>query len=569
MSYCFNPACEHPQNLADHQFCESCGSGLVLYPTGNDGMEGTQYRALKLIGQGGFGRTFLAVDQSQPLQPRCVIKQFLPQSSNAQTTVARFRHEAQQLQHLGQHRQIPAGISDFESQGYSYLVQEFIAGKNLAQELLEKGTFDEYKIRQLLKDLLPVLGFIHRHHIIHRDIKPENIIRRRASRIDQAGGLVLVDFGAAKQVTERLPQTATVIGSAAFTAPEQLMGKAVFASDIYSLGVTCIYLLTGISPFDLFDGQEGTWVWQDYLKTPISIELGQILDKMLQGATNRRYHSAKAVLRQLQPRSQYVAAFPALKDRTKKPLNSEEETLSEATDLLENVPAAKVTALIPQKSPNLIQEKLQKAVKNYPIKLQVNWLKKNQLIVVINRPENEPINYLPIARLISHELAKLDLAAIQRVKILGRIQGQTVPEWKIVLKVGYKTQVKKKLQACQSHPLYQKVQKFQHKSFWIEKLHHREFILDTLMGLMIGFIFSFKIVILHPIVGIFIALGFLQIKHNAMQRGELAMTPLFGTVATLFVVMGASSWKLIQEDFYSIILAGLFLALPIFYTNTD
>jgi serine/threonine protein kinase len=106
-------------------------------------------------------------------------------------------------------------------------VQEFIEGKNLAQELLEKGTFDEYKIRQLLKDLLPVLGFIHRHHIIHRDIKPENIIRRRASRIDQAGGLVLVDFGAAKQVTERLlPQTATVIGSAAFTAPRTVNGKS-------------------------------------------------------------------------------------------------------------------------------------------------------------------------------------------------------------------------------------------------------------------------------------------------------------------------------------------------------
>jgi serine/threonine protein kinase len=570
MSYCFNPACEHPQNLADHQFCQSCGSRLVLYPDGHDQTRVAQYRALRLIGQGGFGRTFLAVDQSQPLQPRFVIKQFLPQSSNSQTSISRFRHEAQQLQHLGQHRQIPAGISDFESQGYSYLIQEFIEGKNLAQELLEKGTFDEYKIRQLLKDLLPVLGFIHRHNVIHRDLKPENIIRRRASPIDQAGGLVLVDFGAAKQVTERLlPQTATVIGSAAFTAPEQLMGKAVFASDIYSLGVTCIHLLTGVSPFDLFDGQEGTWVWRDYLKIPISIELGQILDKMLQGATNHRYHSAQAVLRQLQPRSQYVAAFPALKNSIKKPLNSEEETLSEAPDLLKNISQANATALISQKCPNLIQEKLEKAVKNYPIKLQVNWLKKNQLIVVINRLEHEPVNYIQISRLISYELAKLNLVTIQRVKILGRIQGQTVPEWKIVLKVGYKTQVKKKLQACQSHPLYQKVGKLQHKSFWLEKLQDREFILDALMGLMIGFIFSFKIIILHPIFGILIALGFLKIKHNAMQRGELAITPLFGTVATLFVMMGASSWKLIQEDFYSMILAGLFLSLPIFYTTTD
>ncbi len=569
MSYCFNPACEHPQNLANHQFCESCGSKLVLHPKESDNAGVPCYRALKLIGQGGFGKTFLAVDESQPLQPRFVIKQFLPQFSHSQTTVARFRQEAQQLQHLGQHRQIPAGLSDFEVEGYSYLVQEFIEGKNLAQELLEKGTFDENKIRQLLKDLLPVLTFIHRHHVIHRDIKPENIVRRRATRVEQAGSLVLVDFGAAKQVTERLPQTATVIGSAAFTAPEQLMGKAIFASDIYSLAVTCIHLLTGVSPFNLFDSQEGSWVWRDYLKTPISVELGRILDKMLQGATNHRYHSAQAVLRHIQPRSQYVAAFPALKKKTKKQFNFEEKTSTESVALLEKFPQSSAYLLPSPNCTNVIQDKLQKVVENYPIKLQVNWLKQHQLIVVINRLENEPVNYQAIATVITQELTQLNIAAIHRVKILGRIQGQTVPEWKIVLKVGYKTQVKKKIQACQTHPLYQKVQQLQHKSFWVNKLQDREFILDSLMGLMIGFIFSLKIVIFHPIVGILIALGFIKIKQNAIQRGELAINQLFGTVATLFVVLGASSWKLIDQDFYSIILAGLLLSLPIFYTTTD
>jgi serine/threonine protein kinase len=569
MSYCFNPACEHPQNLADHQFCQSCGSKLVLRPQGDDGELAPQYRAIALIGQGGFGRTFLAVDESQPLQPRFVIKQFLPQSINSQTTVARFHQEAQQLQNLGQHRQIPTGISHFECKGYFYLLQEFIEGKNLAEELQDKGTFDEYKIRQLLKDLLPVLEFIHRHQIIHRDIKPENIIRRRASRVDQAGRLVLVDFGAAKQLTERLPQTATVIGSAAFTAPEQLMGKAVFASDIYSLGVTCIHLLTGISPFDLFDSQEANWAWRDYLKTPISLELGQVLDKMLQGATNHRYHSAKAVLRQLQPRSQYVAAFPALKNNIKNYPKIEEKIAAKTVSVLEKVPQPVETPLLPQTCTNLIQDKLEAAVSNYPIKLQVNWQKKHQLIVVINRLENEPVNYLVVARIISQELTQLNLPVIHRVKILGRIKGQTVPEWKIALKVGYKTQVKKKIKAYQAHPIYQKAQQLQYKSFWQEKLQNREFILDSLMALMIGFIFSFKLVILHPILGILTALGFLSIKHSMMQRGELAINQLFGTVATLFVVMGASSWKLIHQDFYSIILAGLFLALPVFYTTTD
>ena len=125
----------------------------------------------------------------------------------------------------------------------------------------------------LLADLLPVLQFIHERNVIHRDIKPENIIRRRSPSISGSlssatvvGSHVLVDFGAAKFVTAAaLMETGTRIGSAVYVAPEQVRGKAIFASDIYSLGVTCIHLLTSVSPFELMD-MDGSWIWRDFLE---------------------------------------------------------------------------------------------------------------------------------------------------------------------------------------------------------------------------------------------------------------------------------------------------------------
>lgn len=273
-----------------------------------------RYQALKLIGQGGFGRTFLAVDAGKPSKPRCVIKQFFPVgaglvsaqgTTNAQKAAELFRQEAKRLKELGRHPQIPALLTHVEQDQQQYLVQEFIEGQNLAQELTEEGPFNEIQIRQLLRSLLPVLKFVHDHQVIHRDIKPANIIRRNVpipsySSQKPKSQLVLVDFGAAKFATgTALIQTGTTIGSAEYTAPEQMRGKAVFASDLYSLGVTCIHLLTQLSPFDLFDSSEATWVWRDFLRSPVSNSLGQVLDKLLQNATKRRYKAAAEVLRDL------------------------------------------------------------------------------------------------------------------------------------------------------------------------------------------------------------------------------------------------------------------------------
>ncbi|AFZ19751.1 WD40 repeat domain-containing serine/threonine-protein kinase [Allocoleopsis franciscana] len=304
MSYCLNPKCQKPQNPSNAKFCSTCGARLLL---------GDRYRALQLVSQGGIGRTFLAIDEHDSSQSRCIIKQLSPQNQgthNPTKAIELFRQEVTRLMELRGHPQIPQLLAYFESQeprntggmftppiSTPTLVHTWIEGQSLAQQLEAEGAFSETQIRQILTELLPVLQFVHDRSVIHRDINPENIIRRPSDR-----QLVLVDFSAAKFTSKTaLRKTGTLIGSAAYTAPEQLMGKAETSSDLYSLAVTCIHLLTHIHPFDLFNSLEGIWVWQDYLTNPVSDSLCQILNKMLEGAVKNRYPSAQDILNDLTP----------------------------------------------------------------------------------------------------------------------------------------------------------------------------------------------------------------------------------------------------------------------------
>lgn len=287
MSYCLNPVCTQPQN-PDVTFCQSCGAKLLLRE---------RYRAVHQIGQGGFGKTFLAVDQDLPNKPACVIKQFSPQiqgASGLQKATELFEQEAVQLNILGKNPQIPELLAHFEQDGRLYLVQEYVKGRNLAEELAQDGAFSEAKIRELLVGLLPVLQYIHDNQVIHRDIKPENIIRR------DDGKLFFVDFGAVKIVTgSTLLGTGTVVGDPRYMPSEQVRGRVSFASDLYSLGVTCLHLLTNIEPINLFNDHEDKWVWQDYLISPINSSLTMVLDKIVEKAINRRYQSALEILQAL------------------------------------------------------------------------------------------------------------------------------------------------------------------------------------------------------------------------------------------------------------------------------
>ncbi len=394
MSYCLNPNCPKPVNINNGKFCLTCGSKLLLKE---------RYRALKPIGQGGFGRTFLAVDEDKPSKPRCVIKQFYPQAqgtSTVQKAVELFNQEAMRLDELGKHPQIPELLAFFTQDDRQYLVQEFIDGQNLAQELSTKGGFNETQTRQLLNDLLPVLQFCHTRQVIHRDIKPENIIRRRSplspplergeeknAPLSKGGGgdLVLVDFGASKVLTNTaLNRTGTSIGSPEYVAPEQIRGQAVFASDIYSLAATCLRLLTERSPFDLYDINNDTWIWRQYVKNPVSEELGRILDKMLISIPARRYQTADEVLKDLNKPSSIPTTF--------------------------TIPAKPVTTSPPSSPPISIQNPVEKDLEE--IRTTFIGGKKSQNNKV--QPSSQPTNQPASKSKIDDELEEL------RTKYLGK-----------------------------------------------------------------------------------------------------------------------------------------------------
>jgi serine/threonine protein kinase len=218
-----------------------------------------------------------------------------------------FNQEAQRLYELGKHPQIPELVSYFEQDGQLYLVQQFIDGQNLVQEL-QQGTKTEAQVREILTELLPILQFIHENGVIHRDIKPDNIMRRGD------GKLMLIDFGVAKEfVPNATVKSGTSLGTPGYAPMEQMRGKVVPATDIYSLGVTCICLLTGIlanKAIDkLFDAIEGEWLWRKRLPSGIKVnqQLGQLLDKMLAEMVKDRYKSAAEVLADLSPQASVVS----------------------------------------------------------------------------------------------------------------------------------------------------------------------------------------------------------------------------------------------------------------------
>lgn len=567
MSYCLNPTCQNPQNPGDAELCQSCGSKLLL--TNAQSPSASRYRTIRAIAQGGFGRTFLAVDETKPQTfAQCVIKQSLPPNTAAEKASQLFHQEAAQLETLGKHPQIPELIAHFEQDGRQYLVQEFIDGKNLAQELEQKGAFTENQIRQILNDLLPVIHFVHKSKVIHRDIKPENIIRRRLSPAPLPAlensyqpspfqkDIVLVDFGAAKKVTATgLPQTGTIIGSAAYTAPEQLMGKAVFASDIYSLGVTCIHLLTHIPPFDLFDSAEDSWAWRNYLKSAVSDDFGRILDTMLQSATNRRYSSASAVIRQLNPKPVYLDVQPVL---------DAPETGAESKPALAAAPA-----LFSREEQAEIQQALQEAIAPYNVTIQISQAKQ-KLNIVINRTEDNPVYYPHLSQIIATKLTALQLNKITAIKLLGRVNNSRVPEWKEVLQIDPKIQLKNKIVRLQHNQLAKKIAPVATQEFWLPKLKTQDFWLDSLMFALVWFIFGSQIVIFNSWFALIVASGFMAVKYQVSQKKEFANKNLFASLVVLFLITGGmGNSRILNTGIFGILLGCLVVALPLFFVKEN
>ncbi|MGI0486193.1 ABC transporter substrate-binding protein [Pantanalinema rosaneae CENA516] len=260
---------------------------------------GRRYRVIGVLGAGGFGHTYVAEDTQRPGNPRCVLKHLTFVSNNPavlQQVRRLFQVEAETLEQLGKHDQIPRLLAYFEEDEQFYLVQEFIEGHPLSEELKDGQRFSEAQVVALLEDALGILAFVHAQNVIHRDIKPDNLIRRQ-----QDGKLVLIDFGAVKNIGNTVAVStgdtalSVPIYTSGYGASEQCMGQPRFNSDIYSLGMLAIQALTGLRPSQLpQDYSTSEVLWHD--RVEVSAALTQVIDKMVRYHFAQRFQSVHDVL---------------------------------------------------------------------------------------------------------------------------------------------------------------------------------------------------------------------------------------------------------------------------------
>jgi tetratricopeptide (TPR) repeat protein len=258
-----------------------------------------RYQITRQLAKGGFGQTYLAQDLHLPNSDRCAIKQFKPVSNHADTiaTARRlFANEAKILHDLGNHAQIPRLFAYFEEDGEFFLVQEYIEGEDLAAEI-DRGIYrgNEQSVLALLVEILEILDFVHRKNVIHRDVNPYNLIRRYSD-----GKLVLIDFGAVKQVTTSLSKQGQTVSTIAIGTPgyypsEQAHGHPRKASDIYAVGTIALQALTGQTPQDFsLDPRTGELSWQPLVTT--GAKFNGLLDRMIRYDFRERYADASEAL---------------------------------------------------------------------------------------------------------------------------------------------------------------------------------------------------------------------------------------------------------------------------------
>ncbi|BAY96468.1 serine/threonine protein kinase [Tolypothrix tenuis PCC 7101] len=287
-----------------------------------------RYRIIKELGAGGFGQTFIAED-TKLYNTQCVVKLLKPLATDPITLqVARrlFESEAQLLHKLGTHDQIPQLLAHFEENQEFYLVQQLIAGHPLSDELTPRKQLSEAYAIALLKNILQPLTFVHQNQVIHRDIKPPNLIRRNGD-----GKIVLIDFGAVKQIATQLvnaqgqTRMTVSIGTPGYMPSEQSRGNPRLSSDIYAVGMIGIQALTGLMPHQLQeDVQTAEIIWRPLVS--VSPQLADVLDQMICYDFRQRYQSAAealAAVQQLQnPYIPPTQPLPPQSDNSTVPLYS-------------------------------------------------------------------------------------------------------------------------------------------------------------------------------------------------------------------------------------------------------
>ena len=262
-----------------------------------------RYRIIKTLGRGGFGETYLTIDNHMPSGRKCVLKQLKPIVKESKMPLwmkERFQREAAILEELGNgSNQIPQLYAYFSEDDKFYLVQEWIEGLTLNQYWEQEGNLHRDEVRQILTQLLPVLDYVHSRRIIHRDIKPENIILRQGDKLP-----FLIDFGAVKEaiateVNGSSNSFSASIGTPGYMSSEQAAGRPIYSSDLYSLGLTAIFLLTGLAPHELeTDPRNGEIIWREHAVN-VDPELADILDRSIKFHPRDRFASAQEMLNAL------------------------------------------------------------------------------------------------------------------------------------------------------------------------------------------------------------------------------------------------------------------------------
>ncbi len=255
-----------------------------------------RYEVIRELGEGGFGTTFLVRDHQMPSGRPCVVKQLKPLHQNpqiAEIVQQRFQREAAILEKVGEHDQVPRLYAYFSEAESFYLVEEYVVGDTLTQMVEKLGIQSEAVVRSFLADLLPVIAHVHQQQLVHRDIKPDNIIIRASDCKP-----VLIDFGAVKETMGTIITTqghsarSIVVGTPGYMPAEQLAGRPIYASDLYGLGLTAIYLLTGKMPQELdTDPLTGAILWRGHARY-VSKGFAALLDRTIQITPADRFSTA-------------------------------------------------------------------------------------------------------------------------------------------------------------------------------------------------------------------------------------------------------------------------------------
>ncbi|MEO0266319.1 MAG: protein kinase [candidate division WOR-3 bacterium] len=383
-------------NPPGEYFCIKCGSPLSTGPI----LIENRYKLLKKIGVGGFGKTYLAEDL-QLFGRKVVIKEFSDTSSKGKEFIKR---EGMILAKLN-HPQIPK-IHGYtvDKSGKIYLIQDFVEGKNLRQILSERGKLEEDEAIIVLKDTLDILSYLHSFDppLLHRDIKPENII------VDQNGKAFLVDYGA---VIEYKPgeRDREIIYTKGYASPKQRLGYSSPQSDLYSLGIVAIEILTGLTP-DKFKNDEKGTIDYSVIDT-MSVEVREFLTKLTGGSAVQT-----ALSIEMRPESLFKSA-------------SEAKAALEVLEKIRTLRDIKISQFAGQIGP-----KEEKEIFDMASKMQIpHDLMKKVLDEVKKKSREVPQKRVSSESPFVTRISMFSQAVgITQIKILGKVQAYTTMALKVI-----------------------------------------------------------------------------------------------------------------------------------------